>query len=107
MVGQPDTQSNREMDSREADSVRVDSHQEYKKLMGLGLEREKIWNFPLFERGRSIHHGSPNPELRQRLLNGRFDHLVLFVGRFEDQKDLPILFNTAKRVIQRKPRHCS
>lgn len=90
---------------REAESVRVDSDQEYRKLIGLGLEREKIWNLPfIVNEADQFITARPNPELRQRLLNGRFDHLVLFVGRFEDQKDLPILFNTVKRVIQRKPR---
>ncbi len=88
---------------REAESVRVDSDQEYRKLIGLGLEREKIWNLPfIVNEADQFITARPNPELRQRLLNGRFDHLVF--SSVGSMNRTSMLFNTVKRVIQRKPR---
>ena len=38
------------------------------------------------------------------MLRGIFDHIVLFVGRFEEQKDLHTLFHIIERVAQNRPR---
>ncbi len=90
---------------READSIRVDNRQEYSKLRGLKIKPEKIWNIPfILNEAELFTNSRPDPEFRKRLLRGKFDHLILFVGRFEDQKDLSTLFRTARKVIQSKPK---
>jgi glycosyltransferase involved in cell wall biosynthesis len=90
---------------RKADSIRVDNHQEYNKLTGLKIHLKKIWNIPfILNEAEQFTNSKPDPEFRKGLLGGKFDHLILFVGRFEDQKDLPTLFRTARKVIQSKPR---
>jgi glycosyltransferase involved in cell wall biosynthesis len=90
---------------RKADSIRVDNNQEHRKLVGLGIEREKIWNIPfILNDGDQFVSTQPDPEFRHGLLRNKFEHMVLFIGRLEDQKDLPTLFKTVKKVIQSQPK---
>lgn len=87
-----------------ADSIRVDSQQEVDKLKKLGMNSNKIWNIPfiLNDAGQFIN-SRPILEFRRALLKDKFDRIVLFVGRFVEQKDLPTLFGSVQRVVQRRP----
>lgn len=88
-----------------AESIRVDSQKEFEKLINLGINKNKVWNIPfiLNDADRFIN-AEKDIGFRKKILGEKFDHIVLFVGRFEDQKDLPTLFKTVRRVIQSQPR---
>ena len=90
---------------RKAGSIRVDNDHEYRKMVGLGIKREKVWNIPfILNDADQFINSKPDLKLREEILKGIFDHMILFVGRFEKQKDLPTLFQTIKRVVEIKPR---
>lgn len=88
-----------------ADSIRVDSQQEFEKLRRLGINSNKIWNIPfILNDAAQFINSEPNLEFRTVLLSHRFDRIVLFVGRFVEQKDIRTLFNSIQEVIQQKPK---
>lgn len=90
---------------RRADSIRVDSGKEKEKLVSLGIGRNKIWNIPfILNDVDKFIEGKTDDGFRKKILGEKFKYAILFVGRFEDQKDLPTLFKTAKRVIQSEPK---
>lgn len=91
---------------RAADGVRVDNEEERQKLIALGLAPEKIFNVPfvLNDAEKFARRDTP-PGLRARLLdNGRFERIVLLVGRLEDQKDVPCALRAARRLSELVPR---
>jgi glycosyltransferase involved in cell wall biosynthesis len=82
---------------RRADSARVVSSTERDKLIRLGVSAERIWNLGWMSDFSPflMAHGR---ELRDQLLDGKYTHLVLFVGRLVKQKDLPTLLRTVELV---------
>ncbi len=90
---------------KRADSIRVDSRKEYEKLVRLGIGKNRVWNIPFILNDADKFIGTKtDDEFRKKILTEKFEYAVLFVGRLEDQKDLPTLFKTAKRVIQSQPK---
>lgn len=90
---------------KRADSIRVDSKKEREKLISLGIRKNRVWNIPFILNDADKFIGTQaDDEFRNKILGEKYEHIVLFVGRFEDQKDLPTLFKAVKRVIQSQPR---
>lgn len=91
---------------RSADGVRVDNEEERQKLLALGLAPERVFNVP-FVLNDAARFARPeaHPALRRQLLeDGRFDRIVLLVGRLEDQKDVPCALKAARRLKELAPR---
>lgn len=87
---------------RRADTVRVGTTREQRKLLNYGLSEEKVTVAPVpveTSRFRSCN----GQLLRNVLLAGRFSRLVLWVARLVPQKDGRTLLKAAARVIKDRP----
>ncbi|MHA2054457.1 MAG: glycosyltransferase [Candidatus Hodarchaeales archaeon] len=83
-----------------ADSIRVDNNDERKKLINLKIPSEKIWNIPfIVNNARKFINCEEGKLLRRELLGKKHEKMVLFIGRFEKQKDLPTFFKAARCVL--------
>lgn len=90
---------------KKAESIRVDSEKEREKLIALGIDKNRVWNIPFILNDADKFIGNkPDDEFRKKILGEKFGYAILFVGRFEEQKDLTTLFKTVRRVIQSQPR---
>jgi len=90
---------------KRAESIRVDSEKECEKLIGLGIKKNRVWNIPfILNDADKFIDAEADIEFRKKILGEKYEYVVLFVGRFEDQKDLPTLFKTVRKVIQSQPR---
>jgi glycosyltransferase involved in cell wall biosynthesis len=87
---------------RRADTVRVGTTREHRKLCGYGLAPERVTVAPVpVDLTRFV---SPNGRLlRDALLAGRFTRLVLWVARLVPQKDGKTLLKAAARVVKERP----
>ena len=87
---------------RRADTVRVGTTREHRKLCGYGLAPERVTVAPVpVDLTRFV---SPNGRLlRDALLAGRFTRLVLWVARLVPQKDGKTLLKAAARVVKDRP----
>ena len=87
---------------RRADTVRVGTTREHRKLCGYGLAPERVTVAPVpVDLTRFV---SPNGRLlRDVLLAGRFTRLVLWVARLVPQKDGKTLLKAAARVVKERP----
>ena len=87
---------------RRADTVRVGTTREQRKLCGYGLAPERVTVAPVpVDLTRFV---SPNGRLlRDALLAGRFTRLVLWVARLVPQKDGKTLLKAAARVVKERP----
>ena len=87
---------------RRADTVRVGTTREHRKLCGYGLAPERVTVAPVpVDLTRFV-----NPDgrlLRDALLAGRFTRLVLWVARLVPQKDGKTLLKAAARVVKERP----
>jgi glycosyltransferase involved in cell wall biosynthesis len=90
---------------RAADGVQVDGSRTATSLLAAGLRSETVAVKPMvpqdldrfFEAARDV-------SLRDRLSSGgRFDRLVLFVGRLAPQKDLGVLLAATQGLLERQP----
>lgn len=90
---------------KKASGIQVDGSDTVKDLVHNGLAAEKIYLKPMIPFNLpSFMDANCDYELRNRLSeNGRFDRLVLFVGRLVPQKNLHFLINVAKGVIKQRP----
>ena len=88
---------------RRARAVRVDSNDEALKMQRLGIPEKNIWNIQFLVNGADAFLNADSADLRKSLLGDRFGGYVLFVGRFEPQKDFQTLFNLVKNVTARRP----
>lgn len=85
-----------------ADSVRAVSTSERAKLIRMGVAPERVWYIGwLFD--PSPYRAADARARRQAMLAGRFERLVLFVGRLVAQKDLPTLVRAAALVRAERP----
>lgn len=83
-----------------ADSIRVDNNDEREKLINLEIPSEKIWNIPFIVNDARRFITCDEGELLKRdLLGKEYEKIVLFIGRFEEQKDLPTFFEAARLVL--------
>ena len=87
---------------RRADTVRVGTTREHRKLCGYGLAPERVTVAPVpVDLTRFVN---PNGRLlRDALLAGRFTRLVLWVARLVPQKDGKTLLKAAARVVKERP----
>lgn len=84
---------------KRADTFRVVSIKEKRKLMGMGIPESRIWNLGwISDFSRFIE--ADGSEVRQRYLSNRFSKLVLFAGRLVAQKDLPNLLTATSHVLR-------
>lgn len=88
-----------------ANTIRVDNTDEKKKLIGLNIPSEKIWNIPfIINDARKFIDCKDYEGLRKKLLGKKYDKVMLFIGRFDKQKDLPTFFRAAKSVLEDFPK---
>jgi glycosyltransferase involved in cell wall biosynthesis len=87
---------------RRADTFRVVSVKEKRKLMGMGVPEERIWNLGwITDFSRFL--SADGAAIRKRYLSGRASRLVLFAGRLVPQKDLPNLIRAIPLVLCQHP----
>lgn len=85
------------------DAIRVASTSEQQKLVALGVPPERIWKLGWFlDLERFVR--ADGSALRARLLEGgRFDEVILSVGRLVPQKDFGTLLRVHQRVARKRP----
>jgi glycosyltransferase involved in cell wall biosynthesis len=87
---------------RLADTVRVVSAAERDRVLGLGLDAERVWVVPVpVDAGRWL--GADGRELRVRVLGDRADRLVLYVGRLAPEKDVATLLEATRVLLDARP----
>lgn len=89
---------------KRATSVRVECPTERRVVEGLGVKPERIFVVPVpvpLARFGSVDAA----QLRAELLdNGKYDSIVLYVGRLAPEKDIETLLRTAPEVLGKHPR---
>jgi glycosyltransferase involved in cell wall biosynthesis len=87
---------------RRADTFRVVSIREKRKLVGMGVPQERIWNLGwITDFSRFLNAGGS--AIRECYLSGGVSRLVLFAGRLVPQKDLPNLMHAMPLVLRQHP----
>jgi len=89
---------------KHADIIRVSTEAEVSNLVKRDYRKEKIIKVPFYIDFEKFELPVSAEDLRKDLLGEAFDKIVLFVGRFAKQKDLPTLIKAAGLVIKNKPR---
>lgn len=88
---------------RKSRAVRVDSGDEAKKMLRLGIPASRVHNIQFIINEADNFMNADGAALRENLLGGRFSQIVLFTARFEPQKDFETLFRVIKIVIKDNP----
>ena len=90
---------------RAADGIQVDGTATARSLIEAGISPERVAMRPDIPGNLSeFEVVEPDPELRARLLGaGRFERLVLFVGRVDAQKNVGLLLEVAARMAADHP----
>jgi len=88
---------------RRAGAVRVDSVSETEKMVRLGLPRKRVWNIQFIVNDAAAFMDCDGSDMRKNLLVEPFNQYILFVGRFEPQKDFETLFGVVKHVAAQRP----
>ncbi len=88
---------------RRADSVRVGTGRDRRKVIALGLPPERVYLLPVAVDLRPFAQADGSA-LRARLLGSQYDRLVLTVGRLVPAKDLDTLLQAAPLVCRHHPR---
>jgi len=85
---------------RRADSIRVVSEEIKMKLLNIGIDEKKIWVVPV-RITASMFENAVGDEIRKDLLKGKYNKLVLFVGRLSPEKDIPTLLKAFAKVLHK------
>jgi len=88
---------------KHADSIRVDGRETKEKLILNGVPEERISVVSVHSDIKRFVH-LDGSEVRNYFLKDKFAQILLFVGRFTDQKDIPTLFNAFELVLRKKPK---
>ena len=90
---------------RSADGVQVDGSRTRRALLAAGLPADALALKPMVPHDLERFFGAVrDPSLREELCGGgRFDRLVLFVGRLAPQKDLGLLLSAAEGLVRAWP----
>ncbi|VAV84940.1 hypothetical protein MNBD_DELTA01-868 [hydrothermal vent metagenome] len=89
-----------------ADTIRVGTEYEKKKLCDLGLASEKIRVIPVYadvERFSSNEGDLNRGEFLKEAGLGRYEKLIVSTGRLEPQKDYPVLIKAMAEVTKAHP----
>ncbi|MBN2119584.1 MAG: glycosyltransferase family 4 protein [Candidatus Omnitrophica bacterium] len=87
---------------RKADTLRVGTSRDKRKLKTLGVSEDKVSIIPVYSKPEKFGNVS-GEEVRKRYLNNGFNKLIMFVGRFTGQKDIPTLLKALSVVITKYP----
>lgn len=87
---------------KRADTIRVGTTKEKRKLMGLGINENNISVIPVNSDLEKFKDVDGNL-VRKHYLDGRFDKILLFTGRLVKQKDVPTLLRAFRIVINERP----
>jgi len=87
---------------KRADTIRVGTNTEKKKIAQLGISENKIFVIPVNSDLRKFNNINGN-QIRERYLDGRFDRIALFSGRLVAQKDIPTLLKAFQIVLDKRP----
>lgn len=86
---------------KKADSIRVTTHREYKKLSKLP-EMPKIWTVPAYVNISTVLV-TPTQDWRAKIFDNPTDPFILSVGRFTPQNDPLTFVDTAAYVVDHYP----
>ena len=89
---------------RRAGAVRVDSVSEAEKMARIGVPPARVHNIQFIVNEADSFTSADGSEIRKQILVEPFTQFVLFVGRFEPQKDFETLFAVVREVASHKPR---
>ncbi len=88
---------------RRADSIRVPSEDLKNKLIGLGINENRIYVIPV-RVSVSNFEGVDGSRVRSGLLRNNFKDIILYVGRLSPEKDIPTLLRAFKKVVTIYPK---
>jgi glycosyltransferase involved in cell wall biosynthesis len=89
---------------RRADAIVTDGSLTLERLQHSGLPRERMTWKPMIPSNIAEFATADGGLLRQQLLGGDFDHLLLSVGTMSIQKNVPFMLNALQRVVEKVPR---
>ncbi len=85
---------------RKADTIRVGTQIDKQNIATLGIPEEKIAIIPVHMDVEKFSAGAREP-IRTKLLQGKFQHILLFVGRLSKEKDLGTLLKAFKIIAKK------
>lgn len=83
---------------RRADTIRVGTEPEKKKLTELGIKEDRIYVIPVNSDLEKFKN-SDGLLIRKQYVDGKFDRMLLFTGRLTRQKDIPTLLKAFKLIL--------
>ncbi|MFC1590518.1 glycosyltransferase family 4 protein [Candidatus Omnitrophota bacterium] len=88
---------------KNATTVRVVARETKESLERYGIPPEKVKLLSVHSDLRHFRQKA-DASIRRQYLNNRFDHMLLFVGRLVDQKDIPNLFSAFALILKKMPK---
>lgn len=88
---------------KKGDAFRVVSSSEEKKLINMGVAKERIWNLVVIQDfTRFLNTDGNKIRCKYTGSNGK-SKIILFIGRLVEQKDLPTLLNAMAIILRAHP----
>jgi len=87
---------------KRADTLRMGTSREKKKLENIGIPVEKLYVIPVDSKPGNFGRVS-GEQIRNKYCKNKFNKMILFVGRFTRQKDIPTLLRTFSLVMKNLP----
>jgi glycosyltransferase involved in cell wall biosynthesis len=87
---------------KQADTIRVVTSREQSAVIKAGVPKESVFLLPVMVNPERFHTQG-HSALRKRLLGKKADRIVLFVGRFSTEKNIPLLLKTAACLLHDRP----
>ncbi|MDI6760031.1 MAG: glycosyltransferase [Candidatus Brocadiaceae bacterium] len=88
---------------KRADTLRVVSKSEMEKLIRMGIPKEKIWNIGCTVKIHEFLKADGAPIRSRYLVNNGKSKILLFIGRFTEQKDIPTLLKALTIILRSHP----
>jgi len=88
---------------KKADSIQVEASLIKESLINNGIDPRKIHQRPMVPYNLEDFSKANGEGLRKKLLNNKYDHIILFVGRMVKEKNLINFLKGIKLVLERNP----
>lgn len=88
---------------KKADSIQVEASLIKESLIKNGISSKKIHQRPMVPYNLADFSKANGEELRRKLLNNKYNHIILFIGRMVKEKNLINFLKAIKLVLDRYP----